>query len=305
MNAPRIALVTCAALPALDPDDRLLAEALRELGAEVETPVWNAPAVEWRRYDLALLRSPWDYHLERDRFVAWAAATATVTTLLNPSTVIAWNTDKSYLRALAEQGVPTVPTAWVERERAAARLAAAVASGGWSGRDVIVKPTIGLGSSGLLRVSPGEQGDAGQAHLARLVADGDVMVQPFLDSLEREGELSLVYFGGELSHVVRKRPVAGEFRVQPEFGAAAIPEQPTEKQLEVAGRALAAIGAMTADSESELVYARVDLVTGDDGTPLLMELELVEPTLYLESAPGSADRLARLVVERATDAAVV
>jgi glutathione synthase/RimK-type ligase-like ATP-grasp enzyme len=331
VNDPRIALVTCAQLPTLDPDDRPLADALRAQGAAVEAPVWDDPSIAWERYDLVLVRSPWDYHRARDAFVAWAVATAEVATLLNPAEVIAWNTDKRYLRTLSALGVPTVPTAWVDgaadKHTDRARLAALVAERGWHERDVIVKPTIGLGSSGLLRVEASAiAGDAGQAHLEQLVASGDAMVQPFIDALEREGELSLVYFAGKLSHALRKRPAIGEFRVQPEFGAATIPEQPSDAQLDVAERALDAarqtlarevvarrgahdarngITARAPSSASaniaapELLYARVDLVAGDDGEPRLMELELVEPTLYFATAPGSVERFARLVLARA------
>ena len=287
MTAPQIALATCAALPDLDPDDRLLADALRALGAEVAAPVWDDPRVDWGAYGLVLVRSPWDYHLKRDAFLAWTRAVASVTELRNPAHVVAWNTDKTYLRSLAEQGVPTVPTEWVARGTGAPALATLLAARGWEDAEAVVKPTVGLGSSGLLRVATGDPDGAGARHLAGLVADGDAMVQPFLPSLQEEGELSLVFCGGELSHAVRKRPGPGEFRVQPEFGAVAAVEEPSAAQVDVARRALACAGGATLD------YARVDLVADGDGAPLVMELELVEPTLYLEAAPGAAERFAR------------
>jgi glutathione synthase/RimK-type ligase-like ATP-grasp enzyme len=286
MTAPQIALATCAALPDLDPDDRLLADALRALGVEVAAPVWDDAAVEWGAFDLVLVRSPWDYHLKRDAFLAWTRSVAAVTELRNPAHVVAWNTDKTYLRSLAERGVPTVPTEWVARGTAAPALATLLAARGWERGEAVVKPTVGLGSSGLLRIPAGDPDGAGARHLAELVADGDAMVQPFLPSLQEEGELSLLFCAGELSHAVRKRPVPGEFRVQPEFGATATAEQPSAAQVDVARRALACAG-------ETLDYARVDLVADGDGAPLVMELELVEPTLYLEGAPGAAERFAR------------
>lgn len=296
MSTAKIALATCGALPDLDPDDRPLADALRALGAEVTAPVWDDADVEWAGFDLVLVRSPWDYHLKRDAFLAWSRAVASVTALRNPAPVLAWNTDKTYLRGLAEQGVPTVPTQWVAQGEAPP-LAELLGERGWYGEEAIVKPTIGLGSSGLLRIPAGDPGGAGAAHLRDLAASGDVMVQPFLPSLARDGELSLVFCAGELSHAVRKRPPAGEFRVQPEFGAVATAEQPGAAQAEVARRALACVAG------EELLYARVDLVADADGAPLLIELELVEPTLYLEAAPGSAERFAARIAAEARAAA--
>lgn len=306
----RIAFATCAELLVLDPDDELLAEAVRALGIEVVPCVWDDGAVDWAAFDLVLVRSPWDYHLRRDAFVHWAARVEHETRLLNHAATIAWNTDKTYLRTLAELGVPTVPTAWVGRtpadgtpadggasgpagDGAAPDLAALLAAHGWQDGEAIVKPAIGLGSSGLLRVAAGDPGGAGAVQLAALAAAGDAMVQPFLPSLAADGELSLVYFQRTLSHVVRKRPPAGEYRVQPEFGAVTTADTATPQQLEVAERALACV------DDDALLYARVDLVAGPAGEVWLMELELVEPTLYFEAVPGSAERFARLVADAA------
>jgi glutathione synthase/RimK-type ligase-like ATP-grasp enzyme len=292
----RVAFATCAELLVLDPDDELLAQALRELGVEVVPLAWDDGRADWASFDLVLVRSPWDYHLRRDAFVHWAQRVGRETRLLNGAATIAWNTDKTYLRALAEQGVPTVPTAWVERVAAggdAPDLAALLAERGWAGEEAIVKPSIGLGSSGLMRVPAGDPGGAGQRHVAELAQDGVAMVQPFIPSVPAAGELSLIFFERELSHVVRKRPPAGEFRVQPDFGAVTTAEEATAQERDVAQRALACV------AEAELLYARVDLVAGPAGEVWLMELELVEPTLYFEAAPGSAARFAPLVAAAA------
>lgn len=288
----RIAFATCAELLALDPDDALLAEAVRGLGAEVEPRVWDDGDVDWAAYDLVLVRSPWDYHLRRDAFVHWAERVAGLTRLRNSAATIAWNTDKVYLRRLAEQGIPTVPTAWIE-PGTTTDFAGLLATRGWSGSETIVKPSIGLGSSNLLRVAPGDPDGAGTRHLRQLTTSGTTMVQPFIPSLAAEGELSLVWCDGELSHVVRKRPPAGEFRVQPEFGAVTTVDSATPEQLAIAERALALVAA------DAPLYARVDLVAGPAGEVWLMELELVEPTLYLEPAPGSAERFATAVLAAA------
>lgn len=305
---PRIAFATCAELTVLDPDDELLAEAVRALGAEVRPEVWDDGEVDWSAYDLVLVRSPWDYHLRRDAFVHWAQRVESLTRLRNAAATIAWNTDKTYLRRLAEQGVPTVPTAWVEGVAGGAGAGIAGAGGDagppalsalltehdWSDSETIVKPSIGLGSSGLMRIAPGDPDGAGARHLAEQAASGTVMVQPFLPSLEAEGELSLLWCDGALSHVVRKRPPAGEFRVQPDFGAVATTDAATPEQLAVAERALELVAA------EQPLYARVDLVAGPEGEVWLMELELVEPTLYLAESPGSAEHFARAVVAAAS-----
>lgn len=289
----RIAFATCAELLVLDPDDQLLAEAVRALGAEVVPQVWDDGDVDWGAYDLVLVRSPWDYHLRRDAFVHWAERVAGLTRLRNGAETIAWNTDKTYLRRLSEEGVPTVPTAWVDAG-AATDFDALLAARGWAGAETIVKPSIGLGSSNLLRVAVGDPGGVGARHLAELTTTGTAMVQPFLPSLAAEGELSLLWCDGALSHVVRKRPPAGEFRVQPDFGAVTTPDTASPEQLAVAERALALV------ADERPLYARVDLVAGPAGEVWLMELELVEPTLYLKPAAGSAERFATAIVAAAS-----
>lgn len=290
----RVAFATCAAWRDLYPEDRELADAVEATGAEVVPAVWDDADVDWASFDLVLLRSTWDYHERIAEFRAWIERTSRATTLRNPASLARWNTDKRYLRRLAERGVPTVPTQWLD---AAARvdLAALLAQQGWE--EAIVKPVIGLGSSGLLRLRAAEAAAGGpaQAHLDALLADGDAMVQPFLSSLERDGELSMLFFGGRFSHALYKRPPAGEFRVQPYFGAVSIPATPTTAQHAVAEAVLAGV-------EEELLYARVDLVADDAGAPVLMELELVEPALYFEADPTAVERFAQVIADAVTRA---
>lgn len=292
-DRPRIAFVTCAAFPSLYEDDVPLADALAAAGVEVAPAVWGDPAVDWAGFDLLLLRSTWDYHERRADFHAWVRRAGALAPLWNPPGVVAWNTDKTYLRRLAERGVPTVPTRWLAAG-SPTDLAALVVAEGWT--EAIVKPTVGLGSSGLLRVGSDALADgSAQAHLDELLGAGDAMAQPFLGSLERVGELSMLFFGGAFSHALHKRPPAGEFRVQPYFGAVEVPATPTPAERAVADAVLACV-------EQEILYARVDLVAGDDGAPLLMELELIEPALYLGVDPASADRFARVLAEAVADA---
>ncbi len=262
--ARRIAVATSAALPGLDPDSVPLLAALRERGVDARPQVWSDAAVDWRAFDAVLVRSTWDYAERLEEFLSWLHALPVP--VLNPKRVIAWNAHKGYLRELAAHGVPTVDTLWVDR--------GGCAEVPWP--DAVVKPAVGASARGLRRGRGGEAVEAG--------AD-DLLVQPLLESIATEGELSLVYAAGELSHAVRKRPKPGDIRVQPEWGGTIVPAEPGPEALAVAGAACAAAG-------EPLLYARVDLVRAADGTLRLIELEAIEPQLFLTWSAGAADRFA-------------
>jgi glutathione synthase/RimK-type ligase-like ATP-grasp enzyme len=286
MPRPRIAIATCNGYDDLKVDDELLRAALAARGAEAERVVWDDPETEWGGYDLCLLRSTWDYHEKHGEFLAWARRVAAETRLANPADLVAWNSDKAYLRELAEAGVPVVPTVWVERgEEIDAE--AVLAERGWE--EAVIKPAVDLGAKNLHRVRAG----AGEAEgaLAAVLARGAAMLQSFLPSLEAEGELSLIYLDGELSHAVRKRPAPGDFRVQSIWGGTMAPAEPTARDKEIGALALSQL------AEPPL-YARVDLVTGLDGNPRLIELELIEPNLYLVTHPTAAEALAAAALLR-------
>ncbi|HEY3435810.1 MAG TPA: hypothetical protein VGK41_09175, partial [Solirubrobacterales bacterium] len=269
MSPPRIAIATCAAYPQLKGDDELLCEALRRRGCEAASTVWDEDETAWGELDLCLVRSTWDYHDKHDEFLAWVRRVEAATALHNPADLIAWNSDKRYLRELAEAGVPTVPTLWVERD-AEPDLEALLAEQSWD--EAVVKPVVDLGAKNLRRVQANDAKDA----LAAVLERQEAMVQPFLPSLETEGELSLIYIEGELSHTVRKQPTPGDFRVQSIWGGVMAPARPEPRHIEVAEQALAGL-------EAPPLYARVDLVADLDGNPALIELELIEPNLYLST----------------------
>ncbi|MBQ1073446.1 hypothetical protein KBX06_09750 [Micromonospora sp. C31] len=284
---PRVALVTCADLPDLGPDDRLLLDPLARRGVSVDVRDWADPSVEWAAYDLAVLRSPWDYALRRDEFVAWASR---VPALANPADVVRWNTDKRYLAELSAAGVPTVPTSWVAPGQ---DWRPPAAGGGY-----VVKPAVSAGSQDTGRYDPAvaEHRELAVAHVRRLSDAGRlVMVQPYLDAVDTAGETALLYLAGPdgptFSHAIRKGPMLtgpdlgadGLYRTQEITARTATPEQ-----LAVAGLVLAAVPG----GPGRLLYARVDLIPGPDGAPVLVELELTEPSLFLGHAEGAADRLA-------------
>jgi glutathione synthase/RimK-type ligase-like ATP-grasp enzyme len=279
----RMALVTCERPTEHDDDVDFLGPALIRGGVEIETPAWSDPRVDWSGFGLVKLSSPWDYHERPDDFRAWLAATAAVANLQNPLPIVEWNLDKRYLRELEEAGVDTIPTVWSEPGGEAAALER-VAELGWE--RVVIKPTVDLGAMNLVRVEA--------AMAERLLAryERPVLLQPYLESVVTAGEVSLVYVAGELTHALRKRPAAGDFRVQPLYGGTHEEIQASTDELELAGRALAA-------APGNPLYARVDMVADDDGRPLLIELELIEPALYLDVSPPTADLLARAMINRA------
>lgn len=287
----RIALVTARAARGLDPDMAPLERALGERGLAAEEAVWDDAAVDWRRFDLVLLRSTWDYFARRDAFLAWARAVAAATRLANPLSVLSWNTDKHYLRDLAVAGVPTVPTYFLEPGDQPA--------GGEPPDlgDCIVKPAVSAGSNDTARYRAGERG-AATAHAARLLAAGrPVMLQPYQAAVDAQGETALVFFAGRFSHAVRKAAI---FAGRPEMvgGLFAREEiaarEPSTEERRVAEAALA-VGAAHADSSRALLYGRVDLVPRVDGSPGVLELELCEPSVFLDHAPGAAPRFAAAI----------
>ena len=283
-TGPRVALATCAAFPHLAPDDQLLSEALAARGARPQAVVWDDETVAWGDFDACVVRSVWDYHFKHERFLAWARRAGAAIPLWNGPELLAWNSEKSYLRELAARDVPTIPTEWVPRG-SAAQLAELLTARGWE--EAVVKPTVDLGALNLRRIHGGGNG-IDQIALEGLLTQHEVMVQPYLAAIEAQGETSLIHLGGELSHTIRKRPKQGDFRVQPSWGGSVAAVEPSPAELEVAAQALAAL-------DGDPLYARVDLVAGDGGEPLLIELELIDPHLFLG---GAAATLADAVLAR-------
>jgi hypothetical protein len=266
-----------------------LVAALRAAGADPSHEVWSDPGAGWDAYDLVVLRSVWDYTFRRAEFVAWARRLGE--RLRNPPELVAWNSDKRYLADLAEAGVPVVPTRVAEPGDPPPELEG----------EVVVKPAVSAGGRDTGRFGPAAHGEA-RALIARLGERGEAaLVQPYLSGVDREGETAIVFFAGRLSHVLRKGAVLRPDEVAPMTedalpvaevmwdpglvgaGEAGPAERETAKAVvEEVGRRF---GAMP-------LYARVDLVPGPDGAPVLLELEAIEPNFYFEIAPGAAGRLA-------------
>ena len=294
---PRIGLATCAAIDPEFGDDPNVVEALRDRGVEADRPVWDDASVDWSSYDLVVIRSTWDYTLRRAEFVSWVASLGD--RVQNSPGVIAWNSDKTYLDDLAGSGLAVVPTAFVAPGGAVPELHG----------ELVVKPTVSAGAIDTGRFGPAAHGLARDL-IARIHASGrTVMVQPYLASVDTVGETAVVCLDGIPSHVLRKRAVLRPDEVAPvregDIGAA---EAMYEDDLVVASTATDAELAFAADVLGRVterfgaapLYARVDMVAGDDGSPVLMELEAVEPYLYLDESPGALDRLVDAILRRVT-----
>ena len=283
----KVALATCDRVPDLTEDDRLLLDELSRRGVSARPVVWNAAGTRWSTFDRVVIRSCWDYHLRLSEFLAWLdRVEADGVPVWNPAPLVRSNAHKSYLKDLKAAGLPVVPTAWLERG-SSVDLGRLLRDRGWP--EAVVKPAVSASAFKTWRVSAQEAagGDAPRP-LSELTAQGDVLVQPFVKEIEREGEWSFVFLGGEFSHAVLKRPAAGDFRVQTEYGGSVLTEAPPDS-------ALAEAQAVADYIRGPWAYARIDAVLAQ-GALTLMEVELIEPYLFLANHPKAAARLADAIL---------
>ena len=297
---PRVGIAACRAFRGCGPtelypdaDWPFLSAALRGAGAEATSVSWDDEGVDWSRFDVVVIRSTWDSVDRPAEFLNWARRTARVTSLMNPLAALDWNIDKTYLRTLQSRGVPIPDTEWV------------LDAESWvpPAHEVVVKPSISAGGRQTARYQPDEYA-AAVTHVRRLLGSGQtVMVQPYIVSVDTEGEAKLVFVDGELSHAVCVGPLldAGEGVLERpwEKPVAMEPMEPTPAQVDAARDVLAAVHA---DVPGPLLYARVDLVTSPTGQPLLSEVELVDPSLFLRLVPAAARGLAQAITARVEEA---
>ncbi len=280
-----VALATSLDLHEPDRDEAPTLAALAALGLTARSRAWDDPAADFAAARLVVLRATWNYPERPADFRAWLERTAAASTLLNPLPVVLWNLHKGYLLDLERQGVPIVPTR-VLPAGAPSSFEALTRATGWP--DLVLKPAVSCGSRLTFRVAADDVA-TGDEVLRTLAAEGDALAQPYLTSVEAYGERALVCIDGEITHAVRKSP---RFAGQDESTSEALPVSPAEAAL--ARRCLAAV-------PHELLYARVDVAPGPDGEPVLMELELIEPTLFFPACPAALERFA-WVVKRRVDA---
>lgn len=278
----RIAWASATPFDTVDPDLPLLLDAARRAGLESEIAHWDDPTVAWDDYDLVVVRSCWDYVPRREEFLAW---TRTVPHLANDASTIAWNTDKTYLRELEEAGVPIVTTAWSAQTESDLPEA----------RQWVVKPTISAGSADTARWSEPAQA---LAHGRRLLSAGrPTMTQPYVDAIDSEGETGLLLFGGSYSHAFRKGALLtadDEPRSAPELEEDIRARTASPEQVAFAEDVVATAARITGSAP---LYARVDVVSGPDAELRLMELELTEPSFFLDHTATGADTVVAAVLD--------
>ena len=289
---PSVALATYDKLPELASDEHPLLGALAALNIRAEPAVWSDPTVTWSAFDAVVIRSCWDYHLRYDEFFAWIdRVTSHGVPIFNSPHTLRWNSRKTYLHDLTIGGVRTVPTFWLEasgpRSRGA-RLATILADTGWE--RAVVKPIVSASAHETWQVSIDEARANASTHddrLQTLIAHHGAMIQPFIPEVEADGEWSLQFFGGVFSHAVLKRATPGDFRVQREWGGTHESVTPTTHLLRQAHHALRS-------APTEPVYARVDgVIVGGD--LVVTELELLEPSLFLDAHPDAPARFAAAI----------
>ncbi|MBZ5721764.1 MAG: hypothetical protein LAO03_15405 [Acidobacteriia bacterium] len=278
----RIVCATCESLPNLTDDDQAVIRPLADRRIQASVGVWSDATFPWLSADAVLIRSCWDYHRRTREFLDWVVSLENAgVRLWNAPDAIRWNTDKTYLRDLERKGVPVIPTLWPETS---VRLRDKLHELGW--QKAVVKPRISA-SAYLTRVTSTEDANEAQPLFEDLLRGPGVMVQQFIDRVLTQGEWSLMFFAGAYSHAVIKTPKAGDFRVQHDHGGGERNAEPPAYVIEAAARAVRAV-------ESAPLYARVDGVESD-GQLLLMELELIEPALFLRSSPHAAERFAESI----------
>lgn len=282
----KILFATSEAVPYITEDDRLAAAALAARGANVEPIVWSAPLDPELAPAAVVIRSCWDYHLRERKFARWLEELARRDIpVINPLRLVRWNLHKSYMRDLAERGVPVVPTEHVTRAepRSLTDIMDAV---GWD--EVVVKPAVSASAWETRRITRAAAA-TNDADFERLLMRGDLLVQKYVPEITSAGEWSLLFFGGEYSHAVRKRPREGDFRVQVEHGGSVTAEPAPAHVVAAAERVIAALPCTP-------VYARIDGVEVN-GALLLMEAECVDAVLFFTEHPPAAERFAEAVLD--------
>ena len=287
----RIALATCEQLPDLDPDDQPLVNLFRKIGIEATPAVWSDSSIDWTLFDQIIIRNTWDYTNRLQEFLSWAKSNES--RIRNSFETIQWNSNKIYLKELASVGFPIVDTQFVSGSYSAWDLPSA--------SDFVVKPTVSAGSQDTMRFpasGPDSKRNA-QNLINRIVSQGKTaMVQPYLAAVDDLGETAQLFIGGEFSHAVRKGPLlVPNVLADKEHGLFLkediSPRDPSQAQRELADAVISHVS----KNFGVPLYGRVDLLDDPRGKPVILELELVEPSMFFVTAPKSAERLTTLFIE--------
>jgi hypothetical protein len=282
MSAAPVAIVSCRQLPEPDHDQDLLLAALSAADVDARLVAWDDPEVDWAEFQLAVVRSTWNYIQHLPAFLEWIQRTSRLTQLWNPAEVVAANCHKRYLIELADRGLPVVPTSYWPKG-ADITLAAIMAQQGWD--EVVVKPAVGAGSYLTERFDTSAMVNAEQ-FWSRAIGEREMLVQPYLSSVDAYGERCLVWIAGEFTHAIRKNPRLGDAEESVSEALAIAADE-----LQLAERALATVA-------QDLLYARVDLIRDSADQPVVAEIELIEPSLFLQQSPAALTRLVTAISAR-------
>jgi hypothetical protein len=287
-----VALITCSEWPRLSDSDRCLQSALAARGIEAGPLAWNDPTVDWSRPLVSVIRSTWDFYSQHAAFLEWTQCVSRMHTLWNPCPLVQWSSHKGYLRDLEEQGMPIVPTLWLSRG-ASANLEQLMQERNWS--EVVIKPAVSGYAYGTILVKEEEVATDGQLYLDHMLSIHDMLIQPFFPTVLSSGERSLIFIDGEVTHAVLRPPVRAVSRDRSSCrDAVDLPTEklivPREEELQLAHRIIDKLS-------SRVLFARIDLVDDVDGQLRLMEVELIDPRLWLEWVPKAVERFANAITE--------
>jgi glutathione synthase/RimK-type ligase-like ATP-grasp enzyme len=283
-SAP-VAIATCTAMVGKEKDDLRLIDALGRRGIEAVHAAWDDANVDWSLFPLVVIRSTWDYPDRRSAFVAWASKLPRV---INPAPVLRWNTDKRYLHDLANAGLPIIPTRFLEPTDVFEPFPV----------PFVVKPAVSCGAKNTIRYERGDQAEA-LDQVRRLQAQSrTVMVQPYLAEVEAQGEINVVWIGGAYSHAIRRTALLKHSGQSGENQPLDVqPHEATPQERSLADRVMSFL----AGGPSALLYGRVDLVPGANGEPMILEVELTEPSLFLAYSAGACRRLADCIASAVSE----
>lgn len=296
----KVALISDSDSLSVDYDMPLIIDAFKRTNVEADVIFWDSTSSpDWSTYDAVVLRSPWTYMDKIKPFIEFCHQVEQRSVLLNPLSVIEWNSDKSYLKLLEKQGVPIVPTEILYSEKEIQAALARIKESEWEINEVVIKPTVGAYSFGVVRLSIDDSDKITQHVRYLLQLDKGVIFQPYLNTIEKHGETNMIYFGNTYSHAIKKEPLLAE------RGETKTPDMEfrTLKDANSEEKALAKriLGLVQSNLElsKPLLYARLDFIEDKKGMPLLLELEITEPSLSLPLTPKSVDFFVRAIIERA------
>ncbi len=278
----KIAYVSCVNLPEPDFDEQPLISALVELGHKTQIAGWDDPSVDWSSFDVALIRAPWNYAWHLDAFRDWITHASAQTRFINPPETLTWNLHKGYLSQLRASGIAIVPTVFFDRGTTAS-VASVCEHHGWS--RIVIKPTISAGSFGTRAFTIGTLDEA-QSFFDEMIAQREMMIQRYIPSVDTVGETAIVVIDGIITHAVEKRP-----RFHDQAEQVFLRDSISEEMHDIAGRVMAAAG-------KDHLYARVDVIPDDDGSLLLAELEMLEPSLFFPHFPEAVGVFVRGLEKR-------